>query len=114
MMLGSDAFGPHHQAFVGLAWPVPNTEICVGFELIYHLAAALPRLGPSALVPLPLAAVETSQAGDEGLMLVALQQALANHLQLPKLELLEAAGTGLHLSSFISSSSWNKTVVLWG
>lgn len=91
--------------------PCPSTEIqvCADFELLYHAAAAFPRLGPFALVPLPPAAVESGQAGDEGLVLVPLQQPPADHLQLPKLQPLQAGGTGLHLSGFISSSSWNNT-----
>lgn len=99
-----------------LRLPCPSTEIhvCADFELIYHVAAAFPRLSPFALVPPPPAAVETSQAGDEGLVLVPLQQAPADHLQLPKLEPLEGGGTGLHLSGFISSSSWNKTTSFTG
>ena len=80
-------------------------NVCADSGLIYRLAAAFPRLSPSALIPLPSAAVETSQAGDEGLVLISLQQAPTYHLQLPKLDLLEAGGTGLHLNSLISSSS---------
>lgn len=88
-----------------LRLPCPSTEIHADFDLTYHVAAAFPRLGLFALVPLPAAAVETSQAGDEGLVLVPLQQAPTDHLQLPKLQPLEAGGTGLHLSGFSSSSS---------
>lgn len=93
-----------------LRLPCPSREmrVCGDVDLLYHAAAAFPRLGPFALVPLPPAAVETSQAGDEGLVLVPLQQAPPDHLQLPKLEPLEAGGTGLHLRGFISSSSCNK------
>ena len=43
-------------------------------------AAALPGLGSCPLVAPPLAAVEASQAGHEGLVLIALQQLPPNHL----------------------------------
>lgn len=89
-------------------FPGAEMNVFADSELIYRLAAAFPRLGPSALVPLPAAAVETRQAGDEGLVLVPLQQVPAYHLQLPKLHPLEAGGCGLHLRSFISSSSCNE------
>lgn len=106
MMLGRDAFGPQHVTCqLGLTRPYTEIVVCADFELLYRLAAAFPRLGPSALVPLPPAAVEPSQAGDEGLMLVPLEQAPTYHLQLPKLEPLQAGGAGLHWSGFISSSS---------
>lgn len=90
-----------------LRLPCPSTEIqvCADFELAYHAAAAFPRLGPFALVALPAAAVEASQAGDKGLLLILLQQVPTDHLQLPKLHPLEAGCPGLHLSAFISSSS---------
>lgn len=57
---------------LGLIYRYAEINVCAHFELIYRLAAAFPRLCPSALVPLPPAAVETSQAGDEGLMLISL------------------------------------------
>lgn len=97
-----------------LPFPSREIQVCANFELLYHAAAAFPRLGPFALVPLPPAAVESSQAGDEGLVLVPLQEAPPDHLQLPKLQPLEAGGTGLHLSGFISSSSWNKNTSSMG
>lgn len=104
IILGWDSM-PSTSCLLRLPCPSTEIQVCGDFELAYQAAAAFPRLGPLALVALPAAAVEASQAGDEGLLLVLLQQAPTDHLQLAKLQPLEAGGSGLHLSAFISSSS---------